>query len=675
MSFLSPLFLWLLPLISIPVIIHFLNRRNIRIIEFSTLHFLKKMEHESIKRLKILQILLLIIRTLMVLMIVLMISRPVLSGMFNWIDDPESTLSVIVLDDTFSNKGSVELSTRETLLESAFERLLSTIDENSMMVISTIEKGVLFTGLKKDLPDRLLDEYSTFLGGDFSVLILSILNQINREYLNHELFILSDAQQSNFIQGTFDWDQIAEWNTYFYRLPGLDNNLAITDVKVINEIPVTNSPVDIAVTISNTGFQSADNRLLQLSFDEINVGQQVVSLEPGATGTYAFQTAFHLTGLKEGIIELEDDDRMEDNRFYFHVDLLNKMNIQLISSRFDGVLFIRNAILALNQDEDLFLITQGTEQDLQFNLDLRNIDVLVLQGVSEIPPDIQQKIREYVQDGGHLVISPGTDTQKLPDIQNLLSANFLQTVIELGGDSYQILNFSSTSAKAFSQIISNSDKGMIKAFKFIPLPSDEHSLMFVNDDISVWNRYPIGAGLIDVFGISMELGWTNFPITGSFIPFWHRLLYSNSGGKSLKIIETDGAWEIPRVYLQQGQVLQHSLPNGTTNIVQPGKDGSLVITKLVEPGFHRIYDSGSVIYEAAVRIPESELISPSFDDDQLSEKFSGKLLILHHPEEISEGVKMAHLGIELWKWLLLLFILLMITEMLLANVYGAKRHQ
>ena len=95
MSFLTPFFLWLLPLMAIPLIIHLLNRRNLVTIDFSTLRFLKLLEKESIRKLQILQILLLILRTIIILFVVFMITRPVIKGIFNLQDSGESALHTI----------------------------------------------------------------------------------------------------------------------------------------------------------------------------------------------------------------------------------------------------------------------------------------------------------------------------------------------------------------------------------------------------------------------------------------------------------------------------------------------------------------------------------------------------------------------------------------------------
>ena len=82
MSFLAPLFLWLLPLTAIPLIIHLLSRRDVITIDFSTLRFLKLLERESIRKLQLLQLLLLILRTIIILLLILLQFQPQLQLSF-----------------------------------------------------------------------------------------------------------------------------------------------------------------------------------------------------------------------------------------------------------------------------------------------------------------------------------------------------------------------------------------------------------------------------------------------------------------------------------------------------------------------------------------------------------------------------------------------------------------
>jgi len=63
-DFLSSIYLWLLPLSSLPLIIHLFFNRKYRTINYSSIEFLKILKVDSMKRIKIVEILLLVLRTL-----------------------------------------------------------------------------------------------------------------------------------------------------------------------------------------------------------------------------------------------------------------------------------------------------------------------------------------------------------------------------------------------------------------------------------------------------------------------------------------------------------------------------------------------------------------------------------------------------------------------------------
>ena len=130
MGFISPLLLWLLPLASLPVIIHLLNKRNFISIDFSTIRFLKLIEKESIQKLQLLQYILLFIRTLIIILIILMSSRPILNNLYKTNND--NALHIIILDDSFSMKYKKEF------IFTSVNKLLNTIpDKNKIIWINT----------------------------------------------------------------------------------------------------------------------------------------------------------------------------------------------------------------------------------------------------------------------------------------------------------------------------------------------------------------------------------------------------------------------------------------------------------------------------------------------------------------------------------------------------------
>src|SRR3990172_2154635 len=103
MTFLNPALLFGLAAAAIPVILHLLNLRKLRTVDFSTLTFLKELQQSRIRRLKLRQVLLLIVRTLMVVFIVLAFARPALRGSLPsaFGGDAGATIA-IVLDDSYA---------------------------------------------------------------------------------------------------------------------------------------------------------------------------------------------------------------------------------------------------------------------------------------------------------------------------------------------------------------------------------------------------------------------------------------------------------------------------------------------------------------------------------------------------------------------------------------------
>jgi uncharacterized membrane protein len=80
MTFLNPAILFGLLAASIPILIHLLNLRKLKKIEFSTLIFLKELQKNKIRKIKIKQWLLLLLRVLLILFIVLAFARPTLKS-------------------------------------------------------------------------------------------------------------------------------------------------------------------------------------------------------------------------------------------------------------------------------------------------------------------------------------------------------------------------------------------------------------------------------------------------------------------------------------------------------------------------------------------------------------------------------------------------------------------
>jgi len=104
-AFTNPLILGGLALASLPIIIHLLNRRRFKTLEWAAMDFLLKAAVRNRKRVRLENLLLLLLRTLVVILLIMAVARPftkaedALAGMFG---SGGHTERIILLDDSHS---------------------------------------------------------------------------------------------------------------------------------------------------------------------------------------------------------------------------------------------------------------------------------------------------------------------------------------------------------------------------------------------------------------------------------------------------------------------------------------------------------------------------------------------------------------------------------------------
>ena len=102
MSFLSPTVLWGLIGLSIPLIIHLFNLRKSKILEFSSIKHIQALEKKNIKKIKIIQWILILLRMGIIAALILMLSGPLFVNESIWIPSEEESVAVIIIDNSAS---------------------------------------------------------------------------------------------------------------------------------------------------------------------------------------------------------------------------------------------------------------------------------------------------------------------------------------------------------------------------------------------------------------------------------------------------------------------------------------------------------------------------------------------------------------------------------------------
>ena len=147
MTFLASIYLWLLPLVSIPIIFHLLKKRNYKEIKYSSLIFFNVIEDSTLKRNNLINILLLIIRTVILLLIILIISKPTIDGVTRNKNNSYNDVCIIILDNSFSNSMQIEQSYNKIV-----NKIIAVYDDNTLIKIANMSDNIfMVNNFKKNI--------------------------------------------------------------------------------------------------------------------------------------------------------------------------------------------------------------------------------------------------------------------------------------------------------------------------------------------------------------------------------------------------------------------------------------------------------------------------------------------------------------------------------------------
>ena len=146
MNFISSVYLWLLPLVSVPLLIYLFNRSKLKNVDFSSLIFLDKIKDDSIKKINIINILLLLIRTLIILFFIIMMARPTYNSFYKSNKNIDAIV-IIGIDNSISMSNNINENIKNTI-----KNTIEPFNDNSKIKIITLAKNeLIYSGEKKEL--------------------------------------------------------------------------------------------------------------------------------------------------------------------------------------------------------------------------------------------------------------------------------------------------------------------------------------------------------------------------------------------------------------------------------------------------------------------------------------------------------------------------------------------
>ena len=545
MTFLNPFVLFGLAAAAIPILIHLFNIRKLRTIEFSSLTFLKELNKNKIRRIRIRQWLLLILRTLLILLIVLAFSRPALKGNFGTAGARAKSTLVILMD----NSASMALNNERG-------KFLSQAQSQALEVIALMKENdeVLFLRLS-DLPNATMEipshdthtletlvretevtySYRTIEEG---VRLASRLLHQSRNF-NKELFIITDGQATTLSSGLekiiprenlFE-PQVKVFYTQLSRRQ--PENTAIERTIIPPALLQVEKPFTVNVVVKNYGMTAITNHQVSIVFDGERVMQKSVSIGSGESTTLDFSVTPKRTGSLSGYAEIEDDAFEPDDHCYFSVNIPNRIKLSIISTEEKYSRYLAAALdAALTNTNSPVTYSMITPSQITTSL-LLQTDMAIISGIKSFSPSQQDVLGHFLANGGNILFFPSADTVSysydylksfgLYDFHLSRSRTAFEKI------DYQYPIFQGMFEKKLQKNNPEIESPQISITLNAGSETETRSIISLSNGKNFLWSHPVGRGVL--FGISVPANtdWSDLPLKNIFVPLvYQSVLYLSS---------------------------------------------------------------------------------------------------------------------------------------------------
>ncbi len=678
MTFLSPSILWGMLAITIPIIIHLISLRHTRDTEFSTLRFIKSLKHETIRRLRIKQWLLVLLRTIAILCLILMFSRPLMTGtLTSKLGGYIESRAVIIVD----NSASMAVHTGDgTLLDRAKSSLPAILKglegETTVELYQTNPPRKLFSGSHEEgrsIMTGVKGIVQTNMTDNLWTMIDSVLQMVEASEPNRECFIISDFQSAP----SFTIDSLnpnSDWKYYCILQPKVENNISISEVSVLSQIKLPNHLVKLNTRVGNGGVTDKRNIPVELYLNNERVGQIVSQFEPSKFKDFMFQVYPGKTGIINGKIVIPDDDFPMDNFRNFDLVIPNQIAVKVIGQSMEELFLLDLALSAITGETELLLIDRDLSDDVE-RLFLSDIDILLLHNPTNLSNSAIEDLQRFLMNGGGLIWFVGNDLNQTDPVAwpSLLKLPELIKTRHLDGESFFSTSIVDENHSLFTDLnINNMNEELPQVFGYneVRLQMNHTPLIKLNNGHPLLVESKAFGSSGFVFTSPLNLRWNDLPAKGLLVPLLHRMLIL-LGTKEFNVqpllVGQDKIIDIKGENINAEWVLKTPNEN-EIKLIPDYTNEKLLITQTSELGSYHVFADGNLVSSFSTVLSPHELPSIRIEGEKLAERLGvEQARIIQHTQHLGSELKEIRYGRSIWRLLLFIALSCLVIESILGR--------
>ena len=584
MGFLNPLLLFGLAAVSVPIIIHLLNRRKFQKIVWAAMRFIQTSVERNQRRMRVEDMILLALRCLLLALLAFALARPAFKNSGPDFLGQSKVTAVLILDNSASMGMSDGTMTRFEKARKAAEQALETMPSGSataVLLASDIANGVIpeptfdLNLARKAIREAPLTDRASDLLPSVQRALDTLKQRIG---IRKEIYLITDGQltgwkQMGEIQKLLETSQRDVRSHVVFVSEHEERNLAVTDLRNASGLVPVNQPVRFEARVSNFGREAVSNIRVSLSADNEPPSDEftIDSLPPGGSKSVSLFARLRTEGFHSIVARIPEDRLPADDKRTLAVRAIKEVRVLLVDGdpgaepRDSETFFLRHALIPVpgSEQANYFIkVVRVTGPEIA-SARLDDFDAIVLANVADFADSVAKTLEQYVRRGGGLMIfsgnkiNPAFYNEQLSAKYHLLPATFGPA----RGNADQDAEFFTLQDRDLQHgivsIWNDPNAGTLSSVRFyrahdllpvagapvseparaggIPRAGSETGApfneagapqviaKFTHGTPAIIER-TFGLGRVVMFASTADTAWNDFPVRPSFVPLIHRTL-------------------------------------------------------------------------------------------------------------------------------------------------------
>ena len=427
-SFLNPIMLAGLAAVSVPIIIHLLNRRRFQKVVWAAMLFLKNSVEQNQRRMRIEDMILLALRCLLLALLAFALARPAILSNASDVFGQSKVTGVIILDNSQSMGMSDGTATRFDKGRRAAEQALDSMPAGSATAVflasDTVQGSIPEPTFDLNLARKILREAPlTDRATDLFPAVEKAIDTLKgRLALRKEIYLITDGAANG-------WRQLTEIQRALERAKTEikahiilvneheEKNLGVSDLRLASGLSPVKQPLRFEAKVVNHGKEEARNVRVSLSVDGEPPTDEFTldSIPGGASKSVTMFTKLRTEGFHAVTARIGEDRLPADDRRTVAVRAIKEVKVLLVDgepgneARDSEVFYLRNALVPVPPDAaaDYFIKTTTITAPEISQARLDDYDAVVLANVPDFGDASVKAVESYLRRGGGLLIFPG----------------------------------------------------------------------------------------------------------------------------------------------------------------------------------------------------------------------------------------------------------------------------